>query len=404
MINPYWELVILLALINVIFALSLNLVLGFNGQFALGHAGFLLVGAYASGVATTVLQWPLWAGILLSMTLTVIAALLVGYPVLRLRGDYLAIATLGFGEIIRIVTLTLPPGTFGGPLGMRNVVKVSDYLPIPEPMNGMGNLLFTALFALVALGLTVWAVWAFAGMAAAKLRRWIPPRWTRLGTVALVLVLIGVFAGRIGPVLFGGPRQPGIFQFHETLTEKAFGSQQWALFALFILLVGSVWWLIRNYLASANGRAVIAIREDEIAASNLGINIFWVKLRNFMFSGALAGLAGALTAHTLPLFRPADFDFFRSVDVLLMVVLGGMGSMTGSVIGAIIITLLPEALRFLAQWRLVIYSLILILFMLFRPGGLMGRHEIGQLIRFKFLHPRQSNPEGGAGDPEQRHA
>ena len=128
---------------------------------------------------------------------------------------------------------------------------------------------------------------------------------------------------------------------------------------------------------------MIAIRDDEIAATNLGVNCTWMKLQNFMFGCALAGLAGSMLAHTLPLFKPTDFNFFKSVDVLLMVVLGGMGSITGSFIGATIITFLLEALRFLGQWRLVFYSLILIMFMIFRPGGLMGTAELGSLLRRK---------------------
>ncbi len=137
----------------------------------------------------------------------------------------------------------------------------------------------------------------------------------------------------------------------------------------------------------------MAIREDEIAATNLGINCTWMKLQNFMLGCAFAGLAGALMAHTLTLFRPLDFNFFKSVDVLLMVVLGGMGSMTGSFLGATTITFLPEVLRFIGQWRMVIYSLVLILLMIFRPGGMMGSAELGQLIKLKFLGRRKEGPD-----------
>ena len=117
MINPYWELVILLCMINVVFDISLNLILGYNGQFSLGHAGFIAVGAYASGVLTASYGLPLWVGLLGAVLLSIIAAVIIGYPCLRLRGDYLAIATLGFAEIIRIVLLALPEKTFGGPTG-----------------------------------------------------------------------------------------------------------------------------------------------------------------------------------------------------------------------------------------------------------------------------------------------
>lgn len=422
MINPYWELVILLALINVIFAVSLNLILGYNGQFALGHAGFLLIGAYASGVATSVLHWPLWAGIVLAIALATLASVIVGYPSLRLRGDYLAIATLGFAEIIRIVVLTLPAADaqgheiFGGPTGKRDVLKFGDYLPIPSSMNGIGNFVATVVFAALFLALIAWAVWSFAGFVSKKFGRAgaSPVKQRSTGTipastvdgqavhegnttqdggltggapalpvirysiVAIFLILAIVFFKKLAATFIG------IFQFNQSFHQVAFDSKQWSLFAVFALIVGAVILLVRNYLASSAGRAAIAIREDEIAAGNLGLNVFWVKLRNFMFGCALAGLAGALTAHTLPLYRPGDFDLFRSVDVLLMVVLGGMGSLTGSVLGATMLTVLPEVLRFLAQWRLVIYSLVLILFMVFRPGGIMGRAEIGELFRFKL--------------------
>lgn len=413
MINPYWELVILLALVNVIFALSLNLILGYNGQFALGHAGFLLIGAYASGVATTVLGWPLWAGIVLAIALATVAAVIVGYPSLRLRGDYLAIATLGFAEIIRIVVLTLPATNaqgrelFGGPTGMREVLKFGQYLPIPQSMNGIGNFIATLVFALVFIGLLAWAVWAFAGFVSKKVsgivgavharpassadtattgRPWAAPT-LRLAIFAVFIILAAVYFKRIAATFLG------IFQFNVAFRQVAFDSKQWALFLAYALVCAAVLLLIRNYLSSAAGRAAIAIREDEIAASNLGLNIFWVKLRNFMFGCALAGLAGALTAHTLPLFRPGDFDLFRSVDVLLMVVLGGMGSLTGSILGALLLTVLPEVLRFLAQWRLVIYSLVLILFMVFRPGGIMGQHEIGELIKLRWPFRRGDVPK-----------
>ncbi|MDQ3023519.1 MAG: branched-chain amino acid ABC transporter permease [bacterium] len=453
MINPYWELIILLALINVIFAVSLNLILGYNGQFALGHAGFLLIGAYASGVATSVLGWPLWAAIALAIALATLASVIVGYPSLRLRGDYLAIATLGFAEIIRIVVLTLPATdakgheVFGGPTGKREVLKLGEYLAVPESMNGVGNFIATLVFAAVFIGLIVWGISAFANFLQRRFQStnprvlyWLAPALpaglllvfipaviqffepqkganlffftlTRLLVLGIAfnttktpplrrlitqsaLVLVLVFWPKIASTFIG------IFQFNNSFRQVAFDSKQWALFALYALIVGVVLLLIRNYLHSSAGRSAIAIREDEIAASNLGLSIFWVKLRNFMFGCGLAGLAGALTAHTLPLYRPADFDLFRSVDVLLMVVLGGMGSLTGSVLGATLLTVLPEVLRFLAQWRLVIYSLVLILFMVFRPGGIMGRAEIVTLFRLKLRRKDQENV--GVGPTEVR--
>lgn len=383
MIDGYWELLILLSLVNVIFAVSLNLVLGFNGQFSLGHAGFLAIGAYASGVATASYDLPLWAGMLLALLVSGVASVIIGYPCLRLRGDYLAIATLGFAEIIRIVLTTLPRDIFGGPTGMDNINNIKDYLSFPESFNGPGNLIFTVIFALLLLGLLGFSAWTLSRLLAALLSRLLPWkhwRWLVLGLLAALLVwrfekASNFFLGK--------------FMFSQAFSAKSIASNQWAAFAACGLIVLLCLWLTRNYLASMHGRMAIAIREDEVAANNLGIDIAWMKLQNFIFASMLAGLAGALTAHTLPLIRPLGFGFFKSVEVLLMVVLGGMGSLTGSVFGAITITVLPELLRFLEQWRMVIYSLSLVLLMLFRPGGLMGTQEIGNLIRLRLFKAQE---------------
>jgi len=411
MINPYWELLILLCLINVIFAISLNLILGYNGQFSLGHAGFLAVGAYASGVITVQLAaatggialWHLGVGILAAILFSIIAAAAIGYPCLRLRGDYLAIATLGFAEIIRIVLLALPKDVFGGPTGMKAVYSFRYYLAPPEAaggpaafgsLNGIGNLVFTVLFSLVLAAVAVWGVWALANALQRVLGRLLRFSYWRWVVIVLVAAVLAAFWKPVMAAMLD------VFQYSERFSPDSLGSNQWLVFAVFVMLVALVTWLTRNYLNSLPGRAAIAIREDEIAATTLGINCSWMKLQNFMLGCALAGLAGALTAHTLSLFRPLDFNFFKSVDVLLMVVLGGMGSVTGSYLGAFLITVLPEVLRFLGQWRLVIYSLVLILFMIFRPGGLLGSAEIGDLIRLRIsrlARGSQAAPSAGGG-------
>lgn len=398
MINPYWELVILLCLIHVICTISLNLILGYNGQFSLGHAGFIAVGAYASGVLTASFGWPLWAGIVAAMLLSTVAAVIIGYPCLRLRGDYLAIATLGFAEIIRIVLLALPQETFGGPTGMGNVRSLKDYFTLPASFNGAGNLLFTILFSLACVLLIIWGCWAFANFAQRTLARILPRagfvRWVVLALICAMLVWQGRTVGRFFI---------STFQYDQCFSPRASSSEQWVLFSFMALLLGGLTWIVRNYLNSLPGRNVVAIREDEIAATNLGVNCSWLKLQNFMFASALAGLGGALMAHTLSLFKPLDFNFFKSVDILLMVVLGGMGSLTGSYVGAVAITLLPEVLRFLGRWRMVIYSLALILLMLFRPGGLLGSTEIGTLIQAQLsrgraaLAPRSKPRQPAAG-------
>lgn len=370
MINPYWELAILLVLINVIFAQSLNLIIGYNGQFALGHAGFLAIGAYTSAVLVIHLHLPLFVAVIAASVLTAFFGLLIGYPCLRLRGDYLAIATLGFAEIIRIVLLSLPSDIFGGPTGIRNAPNIKEFLPPTGSVNGLMNLVFTALFALVVAALFLWGIYAFAGFLARSAAR-MPglasrKKALRVLFLAASLLVLAVFSGRIGRAFLD------IFQFQRAFSAESANSTQWAVFLLYAVMAGLVLLVLRNYIGSAFGRAVIAIREDEIAASNLGINVAWVKLMNFTFGCFFAGLAGAMFAHTIPLFKPLDFNFFKSIDVLLMVVLGGMGTMGGATLGAGIITILPEVLRFVGQWRLVIYALMLVLLMIFRPTGLMG--------------------------------
>ncbi len=370
MINPYWELIILLVLVNVIFAQSLNVVIGYNGQFALGHAGFLAIGAYTSAILVVHLGMPLFLAVLFACLLTTLFGLIIGYPCLRLRGDYLAIATLGFAEIIRIVLLALPADIFGGPTGIRNSPNMSKFIHAPTNLNTFGNLFFTTLFSACVILLTIWGMYAFSGVVARQICRirWLSGhfkvcRWLALGVMVLAVLL------RVKPLT---RTFLDIFQFGLAFSQVSSESDQWALFALYLLVVLFVLWLFRNYIQSWQGRAVIAIREDETASANLGINVAWYKLLNFMVGSFFAGLSGALLAHTIPLFKPLDFNFFKSVDVLLMVVLGGMGSLPGATLGAGIITVLPEALRFVGQWRLVIYAVMLVLLMIFRPGGIMG--------------------------------
>jgi branched-chain amino acid transport system permease protein len=292
-LNPYMQQVLFYIGINIILAASLNLVNGFCGQFSLGHAGFMAVGAYVSalislnfhpfGEALDSLNFLLYA--VCAGLAGAAAGLVVGLPSLRLRGDYLAIVTLGFGEIIRVVLLNLE--VVGGARGMYG-------LP--------GNTGFVAC-----LRIYLWA-----------------------GATVLCL-----------------------------------------------------WRLIR----SSYGRAFLSVREDEIAAECMGINTTRVKVTAFVISSFFAAVAGSLFAHTTNSLNPASFQFVKSVDVVIMVVLGGMGSLTGSVVGAILVTVLPEALRPVQELtgvdlRMVIYSLILILIMILRPSGLFGVRELTQMKFF----------------------
>ena len=290
-LNPYFYGVLVLCLINVILAMSLNLVNGITGQFSIGHAGFMAVGAYASA-AYTVYATPLLFGahydqnawltalaflvaILVGGLTSAVAGFLVGLPSMRLRGDYLAIVTLGFGEIIRVAILNID--AVGGARG-------------------------------------------FAGI----------PQRTNLA---------------------------------------------WVLGAAWITYV-----VIRNLMKSFHGRALLAIREDEIAAEALGIPTTRYKVTAFVIGAFFAGVAGALFAHLLYL-HTNSFTFMKSIEVVIMVVLGGMGSLTGSILGAILLTALPEVLRFASSLRLILYSLLLIVLMIARPQGILGRRELSWPFR-----------------------
>ena len=275
-----------LVCINVILAVSLNLVTGVLGQLVLGHAGFLLVGAYAAALFTKNSGLPLDIafpiGLILAGIVSALFSVVIGIPALRLKGDYLAIITLGFGEIIRVVANNL--GFTGGAMGLSGISTIATR------QNPAGMFIY-----------------------------------------AFVIVVLVVF------VMF------------------TFGR-------------------------SRHGRAVIAIREDEIAAEASGVNTTYYKLLAFVIAAFIAGVAGGLYAHHVGVVDPSKFDFNKSVEILIMVVLGGMGSITGSIISATVLTLLPELLRGwlgdFANYRMLIYSIILIIVMLFRPTGLLGRYEV----------------------------
>jgi len=295
--GPFVQLILIYIVINMMLAMSLNLVNGFTGQFSLGHAGFMATGAYSSAYLSTVLPHFGGAGQLFDFALlaflgglsAAVAGLLVGLPSLRLRGDYLAIVTLGFGEIIRVILLNTP--AVGGARGMYGIQG-------PQDLNLGG----------IAISRFLWAFTQASG---------------------------------------------------------------WAVLCFFVL-----WRLIR----SQQGRHFLAVREDEIAADAMGVDTTRTKVLAFVISSFFAGVAGSLFAHYANYLNPASFAFTRSVDVVIMVVLGGMGSLTGSLFAAAFITILPELLRPLQEQtgidlRMVIYSLTLIVLMILRPQGLMGSRE-----------------------------
>ncbi|EOR21328.1 branched-chain amino acid ABC transporter permease [Cytobacillus oceanisediminis] len=272
----YSNMIILMA-INIMLAVSLHLVIGITGQFSIGHAGFLAVGAYVSAIATMKFQLPFPIAILAGGLVAALAGLLVGIPTLRLRGDYLAIATLGFAEIIRIFFLNI------------------DY------------------------------VGGAAGMQVTHLTTW-------------------------------------------TST----------FICLFITIL-----VIVNFTNSRHGRAAIAIRENEIAADAMGINTTYYKVAAFALGSLFAGVAGALQAHNFYIINPTNFGFLKSFDILIYVVLGGLGSLSGSVIAASFLTIISTYLQDYPETRMIIYSLVLVIVMLYRPKGLMGTKEITDLFKRK---------------------
>ena len=266
--------------INLIVAVGLNLVIGFTGQFSFGSAGFMAIGAYASAIVSARLA-PTWGTIFLSMLIGAvvagIVAVIVGYPTLRLKGDYLAIATLGVSEIIRILIMN------GGDL-----------------TNGAAGLSGIVLF-------TSW------------------------GMTFIFAVLVIVF--------------------------------------------------VLNFIYSPSGRATLSVREDEIASESMGVNVTRVKVIAFTLGAMVTAIAGSLYAGFIGTVTPKDFTWMKSVDALIIVVLGGLGSITGTIIAAVVLGLLNMFLQDFGAIRMIIYSLILILVMIFRPGGLLGTWEF-KLSRF----------------------
>jgi len=289
-IDAWLSNILTLACINSIMAVSVNMVCGITGQLSLGQAGFLAIGAYSAALLNQTAGVPVLLCVLIAGAAAALAGFLIGFPVLKLTGDYLAIVTLGFGEIIRVFLVNLK-GLTGGPNGFRVRFLILSLFPGLELDNFM---------------LTVNTVLSF---------------------VLIAGVLIVIIA------------------------------------------------LLRNFLDSGYGRAIISVREDEIAANASGINVFRYKQAGFVIAAFIAGIAGALYAPLNNIINPGLASYNRSIDYLIFVVLGGMGSITGSVIAAFVLTLLQELLRFLKDYRLVFYPLILILVMLFRPQGLLGTRE-----------------------------
>jgi branched-chain amino acid transport system permease protein len=302
-INPYIDLVLKYIGINIILTVSLNLVNGYMGEFSVGHAGFMAIGAYAASLIT-VWVFPAKLGpfifplaLLAGGIAAGIAGLGIAFPSFRTRGDYLAIVTLAFNMIIKSVLENVD--AIGGPRGFMGMQKLTSL---------------------------------------------------------------------------------------------------WWVYLVVILMV----FLARNYVFSNFGRGVLSIREDEIASGLVSVNTRQVKVLTFVFSAFLAGVAGGLFAHELQFINPRSFTILKSTDMLVMVYLGGIGSLGGSILGATVYTVVMEGLRTVLQqvgisqeWRLVVAPLMLILLMIYRPNGIMGLRE------FRFLIPREERPEALAEQRKQ---
>lgn len=324
-LTDYHVQILMLAGINIVVTIGLNLINGFAGQFSIGQAGFMAIGAYLTAMLATLviplnalplaLQVPAFLGMVLTAGLAAGAVgYLVGLPSLRLKGDYLAIVTLAFGEVV------------------RSIIRSSDEI-------------------------------------AATLESW------GLGGLAGVVEGIGGprgFGGfpKLGDLVVGGVGIPVLFTL---------------VFGLTVLTVV----VARNVVYSSYGRAWLGIRDNEIAAEVAAVNSTRAKVLAFALSGLLAGVGGGLFAFVIRFLHPDNFSFLKSIEYLIFLYAGGMGSLSGSIVSASSLTVLPELLRTVGfeQWRLVVYPLLLIALMVWRPAGLMGGRE------FSFLQaPKEPLP------------
>ncbi|MGI6077215.1 MAG: branched-chain amino acid ABC transporter permease [Fastidiosipilaceae bacterium] len=288
--NSYTSGLVVQIFINMILTLSLNVATGFLGELCLGHAGFMAIGAYTTALLTinsglpVMIMFPL--GLIAGMIISGIIGFLVGVPALRLKGDYLAIITLAFGEMISILLRTFK--FTGGALGLNGIPRVTSF---------------------------AYSYWCFI--------------------ISLVLII--------------------------------------------------------TFMFSRHGRAILSIREDEIASEATGVNTFKYKMIAFVMSAMFAGLAGGLFAHFQGNLAPEKFNYNYSIDIMVMVVFGGMGSVSGSIVSAIILTLLPELLRGFSEFRMLVYAIMLIVLMIFRPEGMFGRKEVTYRVFRRFLKRNKQN-------------
>lgn len=293
LISRYWQGIFMLICINMIMAVSLNLTVGVLGQINLGHAGFMAIGAYSAALflkSGIVSGFPAFIlSLIVGGLVAAVFGVIIGLPVLRLTGDYLAIVTLAFGEIIRVLIENLD--FTGGAQGLAGIPTSNEF----------GRYYFLAVFVIT---------------------------------------------------------------------------------------------MIFTWASSRQGRTVLSIRDNELAAEACGVNITKYKTQAFTLSAVFAGIAGALYSQSIGVLAANIFNYNKSFDYLVMVVLGGMGSITGAIFSSIGLTVLPELLKPIAEWRMVIYAVILIVVMIFRPQGLLGRKEFSIRRLLKIDKYKKGDVEG----------
>ena len=291
----YWLGVATLTGIYMIAILGMSILTGFTGLFSMGHAGFMAIGAYTSALLTKTFGLPIFMGVISGMAAALLIGLIIGYPTLKLKGDYFVIATLGIGQATKLIIENLP-GITGGSRG-----------------------------------------------------------------------LTGIPGGSSFPVV--------------------------------LIIVIAVIWILKNFLTSKQGRNCIAVREEELATASIGAKVSNYKLLAMGISCALCGLSGALLAHYMHYLSPTMFTMLKSDELVMTVILGGCGSLTGSVIASMILIPLPEILRFGAvqEWRMLFYGLLVVLVIIFKPSGLMGNKELTIAGITKFVKSTKTKMQNRKG-------
>jgi len=269
--NEYVMGILTLAGINLMTVLGLSLLTGFTGLFSFGHAGFMAIGGYATALMTVKFHWPFIPALLAGGLAAALVSAALGKVTLNLKGDYFCIATLGFGEAIRLILDNVQ--TFGGARGWPGIPHYTNF-------------------------------------------------WNVIGINIVAIIVLA------------------------------------------------------NLIRSRHGRNMIAVREEELASQIVGIDVFKYKLTSLVISAAYAGIAGGLMGHYMTFLQPKMFSLAKSTELTIIVIFGGLGSISGSVLGALVLTSLPEILRAFSSWRLVFYGLAVIFIMISRPEGLMGGYEL----------------------------